>query len=256
MSTKSISISIVSHGHGSILPALLEDIARLGRTDTEVILTCNVPEALPFREGDFPFDLRVLRNEAVAGFGENHNRAATCARGRYLCIVNPDVRLHADPFPRLLAALADPDVGAVAPVAYDSVGVLQDNARHFPTVGSLLKKALSREWRPEYVPEEEPFEADWIAGLFMMFRTDEFRAAGGFDENYFLYYEDVDLCARLRASGFRVVAEPRARIVHDADRRSWRDPHTALIHLKSMLRFLSSDERRTRVPLGSESRSA
>ncbi len=76
--------------------------------------------------------------------------------------------------------------------------------------------------------------------MFMLFRSETYRAAGGFDEAYFLYYEDVDLCRRLRAAGKSIVYQPEAEVVHEARRASRRQPRLALHHLKSMLRFLSS----------------
>jgi GT2 family glycosyltransferase len=77
--------------------------------------------------------------------------------------------------------------------------------------------------------------------MFMLFRREVFERAGGFDERYFLYYEDVDLCRRLAALGYRVELVPAARVVYDARRRSrGRDFRHALWHLASMLRYFSS----------------
>jgi GT2 family glycosyltransferase len=82
-------------------------------------------------------------------------------------------------------------------------------------------------------------EVDWIAGMFMLFRSDTYRALGGFDETYFLYYEDVDLCHRLRKTGKSVIYNPAAEIVHDARRASRKDPRLAYRHLCSALRYFS-----------------
>ena len=81
-------------------------------------------------------------------------------------------------------------------------------------------------------------QADWLAGMFMLFRSDAYRTVGGFDEAYFLYYEDVDLCHRLRASGASVMFEPGAEVVHDARRASRRNPRLAMHHLAGIFRFL------------------
>ena len=72
----------------------------------------------------------------------------------------------------------------------------------------------------------------------MLFRSDSYRSIGGFDEAYFLYYEDVDICYRLHSSGATVIFEPRVEVTHDARRASRRDPSLALHHLARMLRFL------------------
>ena len=74
----------------------------------------------------------------------------------------------------------------------------------------------------------------------MMFRTETFAAFGGFDEHYFLYYEDVELCGRLRLAGKRIVVEPGARVIHEARRDSHRRPRHAWWHIRSIARWLLS----------------
>ncbi len=74
--------------------------------------------------------------------------------------------------------------------------------------------------------------------MFMLLRSDAFRAVSGFDEAYFLYYEDVDLCRRLHEAGRTVMYVPGVEITHDARRASRRDPRLALHHAWSALRFL------------------
>lgn len=248
--SRGVSVSIVSHRHGALVAGLLRDFVQHVRHPIEVIVTCNVPEALPFDADQFPFPVRVIANRTVRGFAANHNNAARFARLPHLCVLNPDVRLVADPFGPLVDLLAaDRQVAVAGPVVVDPAGALQDHARRFPTVSSLLGKALRLRANPEYVPGEGPFEADWIAGMFMLFRTQEFFRLGGFDEGYFLYYEDVDLCARIRARGGKVAVHPGATVIHDASRRSWRHPYYTALHLKSMVRFFGTDPHRTREPI-------
>jgi N-acetylglucosaminyl-diphospho-decaprenol L-rhamnosyltransferase len=74
--------------------------------------------------------------------------------------------------------------------------------------------------------------------MFMLFRSLAFKSVGGFDEAYFLYYEDVDLCRRLAAAGGSVIYDPRTTVVHDARRASRRNPALAARHFRSALRFL------------------
>lgn len=245
-----ISVSIVSHQHGTLVADLLQDLAKLGRRDLEVLLTVNVPEEPAFHSRDFPFSMRVLDNERALGFAENHNRAAAQASRRHLCILNPDVRLPDDPFDVLVDSLSDEMVGVSGPLVVDSRGVVQDTARRFPTLRSLLRKLVHGAPTIDYESDGRPFEPDWIAGVCMMFRTADFRARGGFDDRYFLYYEDVDLCARLRANGERVLLNPASTIVHDARRRSWKDPYYAALHLRSMVRFFGVDPKRRVHPIG------
>lgn len=244
-----ITISIVSHGHGELIAELLADLDRVRSHDVVVLLTVNIPETLSFTEDSFGFPLRILRNEVVRGFADNHNRAAALVDSEFYCVCNPDVRLSEDPFEPLLETLESKAVGVAGPAVFDSAGALQDHARHFPTVRSLLRKAIRWSPEPEYFDYQGEYEPDWIAGMFMVFRTSSFRRVGGFDERYFLYYEDVDICARLRATGARIVVNPNSAIIHDASRRSWQHPYYTLLHLRSMVRFLGADPRRSRAAL-------
>jgi len=232
-----VSISIVSHRHGALLPGLLKDIERFCK-DVEVLLTINVPESLAFTEGEFRFPLRILRSAVPRGFGANHNAAFGQANGRYFCVLNPDIRLDANPFPALIDALGRDQAGVVAPKIVNAQGQVENNARRFPTLSVVLRKALAGAQPHDYDIAGEPLHPDWVAGMFMLFRSEVFRGIGGFDERYFLYYEDVDLCLRLRRRGHAAVLEPRAVARHDARRASHRDARHFLWHARSLARFL------------------
>ena len=235
-----VSLSIVSHGHGPLVHDLLGDIARYCR-GIEVLLTVNVPERFPFEPTSFGFPLRLVANDRPRGFGANQNAAFRLARGRFFCVLNPDVRLESDPFPALTRALADDQVGVAAPVVLSPGGEIEDSARKYPTPLSVARKAFSRRPALDYHVGREPFSPDWVGGMFMLFRREVFERAGGFDERYFLYYEDVDLCRRLARLGYRAELVPAARVVHNARRRSrGGDVRHSLWHLSSMLRYFTS----------------
>jgi N-acetylglucosaminyl-diphospho-decaprenol L-rhamnosyltransferase len=231
-----VSISIVSHGQAELVAGLLADLEKHCATSIEVILTLNIPEDLPFRPGDFRFPVRVIENSQVHGFGANHNAAFKHAKADFFCVLNPDVRLERDPFPDLVAALQDTSVAVAAPLVLSPVGNAEDSARRFPTPFSVISKLWSVA-PPDYQPGTEPMFPDWVAGMFMLFRSATFRAARGFDEGYFLYYEDVDLCWRLRNVGLQAVLVPSARVVHAAQRASHRSLRHLRWHVASMLRY-------------------
>jgi GT2 family glycosyltransferase len=241
-----LTISIVSHGHGQLLRELLLDLQRLVGVAFEVVLTENIPEpdAAPLPSLCYP--LHLIRNPAPRGFGANHNAAFHYAVGRAaeqsagddaFCVLNPDVRLDHDPFPALLAELARRRESVVAPAITDEAGQPESTARRFPTPSSILRKALAGAPAMEYPLADGPLEVDWVSGVFMLMHCATYARAGGFDERYFLYYEDVDLCARLRARGARVYLVPAARVRHAARRDSHRRPRYVLWPLRSMLRF-------------------
>ena len=235
-----LSLSIVSHQHGALVHDLLRDIARSCK-GVEVLLTINVPEPLPFEPDAFGFPVKVIVNGAPKGFGANHNAAFRQSNGRYYCVLNPDIRFDLDPFPALCRALDDDEhIGVAAPVVLSPAGEIEDSARKFPTLPSVARKAFARPQTPDYAIGDEAIAPDWVAGMFMLFRREVFERAGGFDERYFLYYEDVDLCRRLNRLGYPVRLVPAARVMHDARRRSHGNVRHLLWHTASLLRYLST----------------
>lgn len=229
-----ITLSVVSHAQAALAARLLRDVKSLGRVDLQVILTVNVPETLP-PEAEA---VEVIHNSGARGFGANHNAAFRRARGEYFCVLNPDIRLPQDPFPALVAELADPAVGVVAPRIVNADGEPEDSVRRFPTLGRLFRKALHGRQGPDYAIDAAPVSVDWIGGMFMLFPRAAFERVRGFDERFFLYYEDVDICRRLHAAGYRVVATPAAQAIHEAQRASRRNPRHMAMHARSMLRYL------------------
>jgi GT2 family glycosyltransferase len=242
-----ISVSIVSHGQGGLVRDLLADLNAHCADAIEVLLTVNVPESLPFEPAGFHFPLRVLTNREAKGFGANHNAAFRASQQEFFCVLNPDIRLRADPFGPLTARLRDPAIGVAAPLVRSPAGAIEDSARRMPTPLSILRKALFGGRGPDYAIGTADLHPDWVAGMFMLFRRETFEAIGGFDERYFLYYEDVDLCTRLALAGKQVVYCPAVEVIHDARRESHRSMRYLRRHVASMLRFFCSAPFRRRL---------
>ena len=240
-----VSVSVVSHGQNDLVGQLVEDIDRHCKSAVELILTENIPDAAPPKASSVYPTLHVA-NTKRKGFGANHNAAFRHCRAPFFCVMNPDVRMRLDPFPELTGVLADPLVGVAGPLVRNPAGAVEDSARRFPTLAGIARKLVSRARRgPDYRTDTGPVRVDWIAGMCMLFRSETFKALGGFDERYFLYYEDVDLCRRAAQSGLAVVYDPRAELVHDARRGSRRNPRLALHHARSMARYFLSTSGKT-----------
>lgn len=235
------SISIVSHKSGDLITNLLEDLRRHLPAESEIILTLNCPEDEHFLEeaGDLP--LTILRNVRPLGFGANHNQAFAVSRGEWFVVVNPDIRLLAPPWNALVEAL-NVDVGACAPMVLSPAGSPEDSVRRYPTFSRLFRRAVMQQRSPDYVaPKADiaPKPVDWAAGMFLMFDATTFRAVQGFDTRYFMYFEDVDICKRMNASGTRVIWVTSCSVVHDAQRASRRSWQHLSWHFRSALRFLT-----------------
>jgi N-acetylglucosaminyl-diphospho-decaprenol L-rhamnosyltransferase len=143
-------------------------------------------------------------------------------------------------FPTLMAGLGDACVGIVAPRVVDGVGAVEDSARRFPTPLKILCKLVGRCVGSDYSILDAPIYPDWVGGMIMVMRSEVFQDLQGFNQKYFLYYEDVDLCARVWLKGLKVVLLPTVSATHMARRSSHRKARYLWIHIRSMLRFFLS----------------
>ena len=181
-------------------------------------------------------DIVVIRNPSPRGFARNHNHAFSLCRTEWFVVLNPDVRLPNDPFMTLLAAAcSDSSIAAVAPVVVNVAGTVEDSVRRNLSPLSVLARSAFSAARVSVAPTAYD-EFVWFGGMFLMFRSDAFAAVGGFDERFFLYCEDYDICARLYLAGYRLHFEPQSMIVHDARRDSHRSLKHLSWHTRSLLR--------------------
>lgn len=236
-----ISISVVSHLQLDLVSQLLDDLAaHCQDVHFELILTLNLAEELPFALERFPYPIQLIRNSTPKGFGANHNQAFSQGTGRFFCVLNPDIRFNSNPYGVLLACIENPVLGVAAPQVLGPDGFVEDSARLFPSPLKILGKFFKINRGPDYAFSELPLYPDWVGGMFMLFPREIFSRLGGFDERYFLYYEDVDLCARMRLLGYRALLCPQALVVHHAQRSSHANFKYLRWHLRSMTRFFLS----------------
>ncbi|MDR2925305.1 MAG: glycosyltransferase family 2 protein [Azoarcus sp.] len=229
-----ITASVVSHGHGDMVRRLVARLLECPEV-SKIVVTLNIPENLALPESA---QVEVIRNPAPLGYGANHNQAFRQSVGDFFCVLNPDIALPENPFGRLLGILRETDADISAPRVLSPQGKAEDSVRRFPTLPGLLAKALRlSDGRIHFDAASAPFCPDWFAGMFMLFRRGAYARLGGFDEKFFLYYEDVDLCVRAWNQGMKIVVCPSAFVTHDARRDSHRHPRHLRRHLASMARY-------------------
>ena len=233
-------LSVVSHGQRALLLGLLDDLQRHVKTAFRLVITENIPEEPDFPVEKYAFSIDVIRNRQAKGFGANHNTALGLAGSGIFCVLNPDIRLHSDPFPQLRMMISAPAIGVVAPVVTDPDLSAEDHARNFPSIFTLVAKMFGHRPCTASPAEQSVYFPDWVAGMFMVFRAETLRSVGGFDERYFLYYEDVDLCARLRDKCLEVAVCTQVSVIHSARRESRKNLRFTSWHLRSAFRFLAS----------------
>ncbi|MFD0666749.1 glycosyltransferase family 2 protein [Ramlibacter sp. MAHUQ-53] len=233
-----VTLSVVSHGHGTDVLQLLADVARhSARIVEQVIVTLNVPEpelSAALESAEWPFEVVLLANTARQGFGANHNAAFERCRTAYFGVLNPDIRFSSDPFMPLLGHLQEPRTGCAYPLQACGEGEAFDPARELPTPASLLRRHLGGAGRGA------PQAREWTNGAFMLFRSSVFRRLGGFDTRYFMYCEDVDICLRLQDLGFALDGAPEVVVAHRAAHASRRDLRHLGWHLRSLWRLWTS----------------
>lgn len=231
-----ISVSIVSHAHGAMVERLVEALLSRCADVSEILVTRNVPEVHSVIVSE---QVKYIHNANPKGFGSNHNAAFAYSSAPFFCVMNPDVRLLEDPFPPLIESLARTTAALAAPVVYSSEGRVEDSIRRFPSFFSLLRKAVQGKGG-EYVFRQSCRELypEWVAGMFMLFTRDGYERLGGFDERFYLYYEDVDICTRAWMQGLKIVVNREAGVIHDAQRASHGNLRHFYWHVSSAARYL------------------
>lgn len=222
-----------------MVDTLLSDLEKFSDTTVigEIIITSNITEDLDFNTKKLP--IKIIKNEQPKGFAANHNTAFKVSVGKYFCVLNPDIRLTTNPFNQLMSQLAKLKVGMIAPAIVDMDGNIEDSVRKFPTITRLLKRLLVGK-HDSYIGFEDKdiFYPDWVAGMFMLFDREAYEKINGFDESFFLYYEDTDICARLWKNNLPLAVLPQIRVIHEAQRQSHKQLKYLRWHLSSMLRFI------------------
>ncbi len=218
-----ISIIIVNFNGRDHLAHGLAELVRQGATETEVVLVDNgsTDGSLSMVAEQFPDTIVVPLGENL-GFGAANNRGVSRARGDTLLLLNSDAWPAPGALPSLQAALdRDPRLGLVAPQLRYPDGRLQFGwVPESGVVGEALQMARNpfetHRWNHTIVPPllRAVTGPGWFSGACVMVQRAAFEAIGGFDEQIFLYFEDVDLCRRLRRAGWRLQAVPEATVLH------------------------------------------
>jgi len=222
-----VGVVAVTYFPGATLDAFLDSLpAALTGARADVVLADNGSTDASVERAAARPGVRLLRTGGNLGFGTAANRGAAAVdpAATAVLIANPDVVLHPGAVDRLLAALDRyPDAGAVGPAIVTPDGELYPSARRLPTLTLGVGHAAlgwlwpANPWTRRYRAEDTGVSertAGWLSGSCLLVRRSAFAAVGGFDEDYFMYFEDVDLGARLAAAGWRSVYVPAAVATH------------------------------------------
>ncbi len=249
-----LSVIFVNYQSGDRLALALQALVpELLQLSFEIVIVNNDRcEDLKSVRAIHPTKIQVIQNPTNLGFGAAVNRGFQRSTGRFVLILNPDVLALKSSIAALLRAMeSDEKIGMVLPKLQNPDGTLQYSCRRHYSLATLIMRRgpwkplfknhsvvrahLMKDWK-----HDTPSEVDWGLGAAMLVRRGAVPVSGPFDERFFLYFEDVDLCIRMRQTGWKILYEPRAVLVHEHRRGSARRGalKAKCQHLSSLMKFL------------------
>ena len=250
-----LAVVTVSYGSDDVIGAFLSSLPEASVEPLVVVVAdnkCqqqpNVISGLASRNG-----AKYLPLQSNQGYGHAINEAVRTLPStvEWIIVSNPDVMLRAGAIDALIVSAGDDlSIGAVGPRILSSAGEVYPSARTIPSLRSGVGHALfsglwpRNPWTRTYRRDEGTTlarrDAGWLSGAFLMVRRSVFEQLAGFDESYFMYFEDVDLGYRISQLGLRNVYEPNSVVVHTGAHSTQGDESARMIraHHDSAKRFL------------------
>jgi len=222
-----LAVIVVSTNEARWLSTCLSSVfAHAGEISMDVVVADNesTDGTRELVESEFP-SARVVTC-ANHGFGHANNRGLETTNARYVLFLNPDTEILEGTFGELIAYLdARDDVGLLGVLQLDADKILFPTIRRFPSVSRTFFEALGSErfpFRASWLGEREldltrydqDISCDWTSGSFMLARREALNSAGCFDERFFIFSEEVDLCLRIRQAGWDIRHVPKMTILH------------------------------------------
>jgi GT2 family glycosyltransferase len=222
-----LSIVIVSYNTCRLLNQCIFSIQRETNTNYEIIVIDN-----DSKDGSYEMlinrypKVKVIRNQKNVGFAKANNQGFAIASGKYYLMLNPDTVILEGALDKLVNFMdGNNDIGICGPRNVDPDGKLQYSCDHFPSVWNNLWSYINfanlfpevktfRRSQMMYWDYSELRDVDKVMGSCLIIRSELYKKLNGLDENYFMYFEETDLCYRVRNLGYRVVFHPEAKIIH------------------------------------------
>lgn len=225
--TIDLSVIIVSYNVEHFLHLCLESVyaaTKNIRAEVIVIDNASADKSVDMVRKQFPAT-RVIANVDNLGFGKANNQAAKLAKGRYLCILNPDTVVSENTFEQFITLHeSKPNLGISGPQLTDGTGeFLRESKRGLPTIQAAVSKSLGlfklapRLFGQYYnlrLPQNQSGKTDVLVGAFMFLRKRLYDQLAGFDENFFMYGEDIDISHRSLKLGLTNFYLSEAKVIH------------------------------------------
>jgi len=204
--------------------------------------------------------VKLINSNKNIGFGVAQNKAVKKAKGEYVFLCNPDLEFNDDSLNDLINHADDlSDFGVIGPKLVYEDGEVQESCRRYPKFSDLVLKRLdwlpvlkkrARKYLMRDVNLKKKTKVDWLVGAAMLMKRDKFLEIGGFDPQFFLFFEDTDLCRRLNEAGHDVWYNPDFEITHSHQRLSergwWPFKKVFWVHLDSARKYFKKWRRKAR----------
>jgi len=242
-----VSAVLVSWNVRELLLRCIESLKADGVTEI-VVIDNNSRDGSPDAVAEREPDVKLVRLTENIGFAPGINRAVARTSTPYVLVTTPDVYVTPGSTKVLLDEIESaPDIGLVAP-AVETDGKLYPSVRRFPSFVDATGHAFlhflwpsnpfSRRYKMDEWDHDAAVDADWIAGTHFLVRREAWEQIGGFDEQFFMFMEDVDLCWRLHEAGWRVRYQPATMITHEVSSSTDQTPYRMIaVHHQSIYRF-------------------
>lgn len=158
----------------------------------------------------------LIKNDQNLGFSKANNIGVKHSQGDLLLFLNPDTEILNDMTPLIVYLNEHPEVGVIAPQLIEN-GKIQPSIRNLPTLIGTIREFIFKQknsYNPFYLTGSQPLEVESVVGAAMMMRREIFYKIGGFDKKYFMYFEDLDLCRKIREHNLKVVYYPKVCFKH------------------------------------------
>ena len=224
-----LSIIIVNYNVKEFLQNLIHSIEKASTNLTkEIIIIDNASDdgSVDFIKEKFP-QIKLIANQTNLGFGKANNIGLKQATGKYILLINPDTLVAEDTFEKMIQFFeSNKNIGLAGCKILNPDGTLQLACRRsFPGPWTSFTKVtglsnlfpnskIFARYNLTYLDENKSYEVDAISGSFMMMRKEVYEKVGGFDEQFFMYGEDLDLCYRIQKAGYKVFYVHSTQIIH------------------------------------------
>lgn len=242
-----ITASIVLYKEDpEVLQSVVRDFLRIPLTKKLFLISNSAQDDLS--DFDSNPEIECCQNPANFGFGKGHNTILTKIEklSKYHLILNADVEFDPQVIPRLMEAIGqDSTVSMVAPRVLYPNGDLQFTCRKYPSFLHMIQRFLNISKKSieenEYrnLDLNKPFYPEFVHGCFMLFRTSHFVGLGGFDERFFMYMEDADICKRIAQEGNTKLYFPKEKIIHAHRKGSSKSVRLFFLHVVSAIKYFN-----------------